>query len=109
MASNSDGTLIDAWVKNVGVARISAIDRSDVFVIKYGTPFDSLTYDNAGTTKTWTGDLKESNSSWSRGDTLHVQIVLSSASGDELATGDHILQFSTPNGIIAEKTFERSK
>ena len=109
VASNSTGTLIDAWVKNVGVARISAIDRSDVFLIKSGTRFDSITYDSAGTTKTWTGDLHESSSSWSRGDTLHIQIVLLAASADELATGDHILQFSTPNGISGEKTFERSE
>lgn len=105
-SSSSNGELINAWVKNVGVVGIEAIERSDVFLIKSGTRFDHMTYSNAGTTQTWTGDLEENNLSWSRGDTLSIQIVLSTT--DAMGTGDHVLQFATPNGISDELTFEKS-
>ena len=105
-SSSSNGELINAWVKNVGVVGIEAIERSDVFLIKSGTRFDHMTYSNAGTTQTWTGDLEENNLSWSRGDTLSIQIVLSTT--DAMGTGDHVLHFATPNGISDELTFEKS-
>ena len=55
---------------------------------------------------TWSGDLKASGLSWNRGDTLHIEISL--AGGDVIADAlTHILRFSTPNGITAEKSFSR--
>ena len=105
VAADSDGTRVDVWVKNVGIATIGAIDKSDVFLIQSGTRFDAITYNSSGGTKTWTGDLKENGTSWSRGDTLHIQIDLSAdAVADDT---DHILKISTPNGVTAQKTFSR--
>ena len=102
VTSNSAGTTVDAWVKNVGAIPILALDRSDVFIITPGSRFDAMTYAPSGD-NSWTE--QPSNSSWNRGDTLHLGITL--AAGDPLATGDHTLRVSTPNGITAEKFFSR--
>ena len=107
VASNTNGDLVDAWVKNVGVDRILAIDKSDVLLVKTGTGarYDRMIYDTSGATGTWTGDLHESGDSWGRGDTLHVVVTLSDP--DLLATGDHVFRFETHNGRGAEKTFSK--
>jgi len=102
VASNVAGTQIDAWVKNVGTAQIMALDKSDVFVITPGTRFDAMTHAASGD-NTWTE--VPAGASWSRGDTLHVVITLPSAS--PLATGDHSIRVSTPNGVTADKFFSR--
>ena len=102
VASNSAGTQIDAWVKNVGVEPIRPVKKSDVFVITPGTRYDAMTYNTAGGDKTWRDD--PAGLSWNRGDTLHIIIDLSASA---LATGDHQLRVSTRNGIIADKTFSR--
>ncbi len=104
VASNSAGTKVEAWVKNVGVSTVDSIDKSDVFLIKSGTRFDAMTYSGSGSNKTWTGDLGN-NSSWDRGVSLHVTITLSG--GDVLGSGNHILRVSTFNGITDEKTFSK--
>ncbi len=97
------GRKIEAWVKNVGVAPINAIDKSDLFLIQPGTRYDALTYNNNGTTsKTWYGDL-EAGLPWNRSDTLHITITLSCADG--IAATDYILRMSTPNGKTADKVF----
>ena len=97
----TNGAQVDAWVKNTGIASISAIDRSDVFLIKIdGTWAEAMTYDNgAGGSKTWSGDLTV----WNRGDTLHIIIDLSA---DPLTEGNYLLRVSTPNGTISERIFE---
>lgn len=102
-------TKVDAWVKNVGVDTISAINKSDVFLIQTGTRFDAMVY-MSGTlsgTKVWNGDLFEATprKPWNRGDTLRITIKLSSA--DKVQTGDHVLRVSTPNGITADKAFSK--
>ena len=113
VSGNITGDRIHAWVKNVGTFSILAIERSDVFLVRSTDPgnrFDSIAYATTTTdndvSKTWTGDRKERGLSWERGDTLLVQIELRGS--DLLGTGDHALRFSTPNGITAEKTFEKS-
>ena len=107
IAISATGDRIDAWVKNVGVDPIVAIDRSDVFLEgRSEGRFDRMTYSSTGGSKTWTGDLKENSLSWARGDTLHVNIKLTDAA-DNLSAADHVLKFSTPNGITAEKHFSR--
>ena len=106
VAANSDGTTVDAYVKNVGVATIDALDNSDVFLILEGTRFDAMSYSTGGATLTWSGDLKESGIAWNRGDTLHVEVSLSGADvvADNLT---HVLRFSTPNGVTDEESFSR--
>ena len=115
VSGSTDGKRIDAWVKNVGKASIIAIERSDVFLIRSTDPgirFDSLTHSGDqqgdGITKVWTGDLIDDSATtlpWNRADTLHVGVNLSAS--DAIGTGDHVLRFSTPNGITAQKTFEK--
>ncbi len=104
---DSVGQRIDAWVKNVGVATIDAVEKSDVFLIQPGTRFESIPYSGDPTSSSyWYGDLEENGLPWAKGDTLQITV--------ELPTGDSILQdiqyllrVSTPNGITAEKSFTR--
>ncbi len=107
VASNAAGTTVDAWVKNVGTEYISAIDKSDLFLIQPGTRYDALAYNNDGvTTKTWYGDLKESAVPWNRSDTLQITITL--LGGDViLASTNYTLRMATPNAVTAEKDFTR--
>lgn len=102
VAANSSGTLIDAWVKNVGVAPIMGLSTSDVFVVTPGVRYDSMVYATSGD-NTWT-ELP-SGSTWERGQTLHMAIIL--PAGDPLVSGNHTIRVSTPNGIIAERVFSK--
>ena len=102
VASNSAGTLVDAWVKNVGVAPIMGLRTSDVFMVTPGTRYDAMTYAVSGD-NTWT-ELPP-GASWGRGETLHIAITLSA--GNPLASGSHTIRISTPNGIVAERVFSR--
>ena len=102
VAADSAGIQIDAWVKNVGVSPILGLTTSDVFVVTPGTRFDAMTHAASGD-NTWTE--VPSGASWNRGETLHVVITLPVA--NPLAVGDHNVKFSTPNGILAERSFSR--
>ena len=106
VASNSGGTEVDGFIKNIGVATIDAIEKSDVFLKEDGNRFDAISYNNNGATLTWSGDLEEQGLSWSRGDTLHIEISLSGSDVID-ADKDYVLQFFTPNGAKSEKTFSR--
>ena len=102
IAADSTGTTVDAWVKNVGVNQILALKLSDVFIVTPGTRFDAMAHAAAGD-NTWTE--VPAGASWKRGETLHITITLPAA--NPLAVGDHNLKFSTPNGILAERSFSR--
>ncbi len=103
VSSNAAGTQIDVWAKNVGTKTITAIDRSDVFLAHEGTRFDAMIYDQAGgSPNTW--KTQEIEPTWSRGDTLHIII---SGIDPTVGDGDHTLIVSTPNGITAEKSFQK--
>ena len=103
VSSNATGTQIDVWVKNVGTKTITAIDRSDVFLAQEGTRFDAMTYHQAGGLNTWRTDSPDPT--WSRGDTLHIIIAIHGF--EPVGDGDHTLMVSTPNGITAEKSFQK--
>ena len=96
-----NGVQVDAWLKNIGVASIKAIEKSDVFLIRLdGSWAEAMTYDNGtGGSKTWTGDLNE----WNQGDTLRITIDLSA---DALTAGIYLLRIATPNGVISDHIFE---
>lgn len=100
---NARGDRVYAWVKNVGVAPINAINESEIFVITPGARFDAMKYGAAGGDNTWVEDPV--GSSWNQGDTLKIVITL--PVGDPLALGDHVLRVFPPNGITVEKTFIR--
>ena len=102
VATDPAGTRVDAWIKNVGVAPIPAISNSDVFVVTPGARFDYMTY-AAGGDNTWVETPV--GTPWNRGDTLHIAITLPTT--NPLGAGDHVLKVATPNGIRAERTFNR--
>ena len=102
VSSDTAGATIDAWVKNVGVAAIPAVSKSDVFVVTAGTRFDAMSYAPSGD-NTWIENPV--GAAWSRGDTLHIIITLAAAT--PLGPGDHILKFATANGVLAERAFSR--
>ena len=102
VAANAGGTLLDAWVKNVGVAPVLGLDTSDVFVVTPGSRYDAMTYAASGD-NTWTESPL--GASWNRGETLHIAITL--PAGSPLVSGDHMIRVSTPNGITAERAFSR--
>ncbi|MCH7799957.1 MAG: hypothetical protein IIC24_00280 [Chloroflexi bacterium] len=101
ISSNASGTQIDVWVKSVGVRAITAINKSDVFLVQEGIRFDAMANNQAGGANTW--KTEPANPSWNRGDTLHIIIEPSPVVG----SGDHTLIVSTPNGISAEKSFQK--
>ena len=102
VASDSGGTTVDAWVKNVGATPILGIAKSDVFIITPGARYEAMTHAPSGD-NSWTEQPPDSG--WNRGDTLHLAITL--AAGAPLGLGDHSLRVSTPNGVTAEKFFSR--
>ncbi len=102
VTSNSAGTQIDAWVKNVGIEPISPVSKTDVFVITPGTRFDAMTFKTGGGDNTY---AVSGSSTWNRSDTLHLVVTLPAA--NPLITGDHRLRVSTRNGIVADKTFSK--
>ena len=102
VAADTAGTRVDVWIKNIGVAPISTISKSDIFVVTPGTRFDYMTYALSGD-NTWIETPV--GSPWKRGDTLHIAITLPAA--NPLGVGDHVLKVATPNGIHAERTFNR--
>lgn len=102
VASNSAGTLVNAWIKNVGVAPIYGLATSDVFMVTPGVRYDAMAYAASGD-NTWT-ELP-SGASWNRGDTLHITVSL--PVGNPLSSGNHTIRVSTPNGVVAERVFSR--
>ncbi len=104
---DSVGEQVDAWVKNVGVAPVDAIEKSDLFLIQPGTRFEALPYSgDPPSSNYWYSDLKENSQSWLRGDTMHVTVQLSTAD-NILVDTLYTLRVSTPNGVTAEKSFSR--
>lgn len=97
------GATVDAWAKNVGLDPISPVNKTDVFIITPGTRFDAMTYSASGADNTWVEDPPGAR--WDRGQTLHIRVTL--PAGNPLASGDHVIRVSTPNGVSADQTFSR--
>ena len=91
-------TTVDAWVKNVGSARVDGISNSDVFFgpegnvsrITYGTDSSPLPY--------WSYQLEGGKTEWGQAVTNRITIHL--ASGP--ASGAYAFKFVIPNGISDE-------
>ena len=99
--SNPTGDRIDARVKNVGLAPISTIDKSEIFVITPGVRFDTMTYSAGHEDNTWVEDPV--GSSWNPKDTLHIIITLPA---HRPLSGEHTLRVSTSKGTIADQSFD---
>ena len=113
ISSPTDGKSITAWIKNIGTKPILAISKSDMFLIKEGASaprYDVLTYcgtdivaiDCVGKSKVWAAPV----TSWNRGDTLQISVLLSDA--DKVDEDGHYIQFTTVNGISDRKLFSRN-
>tara|TARA_B110000196_G_C20926685_1_gene557927 strand:+ start:220 stop:729 length:510 start_codon:yes stop_codon:yes gene_type:complete len=113
ISSPTDGKSITAWIKNIGTKPILAISKSDMFLIKEGASaprYDVLTYcgtdivaiDCVGKSKVWAAPV----TSWNRGDTLQISVLLSDA--DKVDEDGHYIQFTTVNGVSDRKLFSRN-
>ena len=103
VVADASGSRLDAWIKNVGLVDIDALSNTDVFIITPGARYDRLLYDVGGGHGTW----KELpvGSKWSRGDSLHIEMVL--APDSPIQPGLHTLKIVTSNGISNQETFSR--
>jgi hypothetical protein len=96
-----NGTILNAWVKNVGSSKILGIEGSDVFFgpdgniarVAYGNEESPLPY--------WSYQLEGDNSQWGQAVTNRIAIHLS----DTPASGVYLLKIVIPNGIYDETTF----
>lgn len=92
----------DAWVKNVGTARIGPIDGTDVF---FGpeSNFARIPYGGAScSAPCWEYALEGGESEWGPTATLHITIHLDYS----LATGNtYYVKVVVPNGISDAKFF----
>ncbi len=95
-------TQAEAWVKNVGAARIAPVESTDVF---FGPEdnFDRIPYGGAScSAPCWEYELEGGESEWGPTTTLHITIHL----GYALATGTtYYVKAVVPNGIADAKFF----
>ncbi len=94
-------TQADAWVKNTGATRISAITQSDVF---FGpeTDFQRIPYGGASCTAPCWEYTLENDTEWNPTATLHITIYVTTA----LATGNtYYLKVVAANGVEDSKFF----
>lgn len=99
---NNDGYFnVFAWVKNVGAARIIAIDECDVFFGQQ-EDFSRIPYtdDAGGSYPQWTYTI-ENNTEWLPGATVKFTISYSSA----LSSGSYFFKVTTPSGVVDEEFF----
>ncbi len=91
----------DVWIKNTGAARISAVDRLDLF---FGpeTAFVRIPYGGATcVAPCWEYEL-ENDTDWNPTGTLHITIYLT----DPLATGTtYFVKVVAPIGVDDSKFF----
>lgn len=96
-------TEAEAWVKNTGAARVTAIDRTDVF---FGpeTDFQRIPYGGPScTAPCWDYEL-ENDTDWNPTATLHITIYLEVA--DALASGTtYYVKVVSPIGVEDSKFF----
>ena len=94
-------TQADAWVKNTGATRISAITQSDVF---FGpeTDFQRIPYGGASCTAPCWEYTLENDTEWNPTATLHITIHFTTA----LATGNtYYVKVVAANGVEDSKFF----
>ena len=87
-----------AWIKNTGAARITALDRMDVFFGREGNYVRIPNESEAGaSTIYWTWSI-ENDSEWLPTATLQIDIHNSVP----LATGRYFMRVILPNGVSSE-------
>lgn len=100
-ANTSDRKTIYIWVKNVGTARITSIEESDVFFGQEGN-FSRIPYlEDAGSSyPRWEYNL-ENDTEWGPGATLKITITYDADPG----AGTYFIKIVTPNGTSDEYYF----
>lgn len=99
---NGSGTLVEAWVKNVGTVSILDIGSSDIFL----SPEDSYTRVPYGGSVTpyWDYQIEGGGSTWGQAVTVKISIYLAAP----LETGIYTFKMVIPNGISDETSFSVS-
>ncbi|MDY6907045.1 MAG: hypothetical protein SV910_02260 [Chloroflexota bacterium] len=100
-ASSSDRLTHYVWVKNVGDARITTIERSDVFFGKEGS-FSRVphTSEAGASYPRWSYTI-ENDAEWKKGATVKITITYDVDPG----TGTYFVKVIIPNGIADEYYF----
>ena len=95
------GPTVDAWVKNVGTARIGGIENSDVFFGAEGNiarvPFGNAT----SPAPYWSYHLEGSSTQWGQTATNRITIHLDAVP----SPGTYLLKIIIPNGVFDETSF----
>ena len=110
VATNAADTEIYVWIKNVGASRISAIDRSDVFLERVATSFTRQNYEDPGATDAcanapatsgnWWYCLEDNETLWKPNTTVKITLTVGA-----LVPDNYTIQYITSNGVKAEKDF----
>ena len=89
------------WVKNVGSARISAVEKIDVFIGPEGN-FSRVPHQSnaGGSLPYWTYSI-ENDSVWNPSATLAIEVHYPSTQ----ASGRYFVKVVTPNGIASDSFF----
>jgi archaellum component FlaG (FlaF/FlaG flagellin family) len=95
------GTVLTAWVKNVGTIVIEDIAGSDIF-LGSSDNYTYISYDS--TDPSWTYQIQGSDTIWSQAVTIKITITLESG----LSAGQYTLKMVTPNGTTDQLTFSVS-
>ena len=95
-----------AWVKNVGDARVVAVDETDVF---FGQPggIERVPYtDDAGSSyPRWSYSIENGNE-WSRAATIKLVVTFDDGCPScSKSTGTYFIKVVTPNGVSNEHYF----
>jgi hypothetical protein len=95
------GDEVDAWIKNTGATRITAIDKADVFFVPEDD-FQRIPYGGPSCTAPCWDHTIENDTAWNPTATLHVTVYLTTP----LAAGTtYFIKVVAPNGIEDSKFF----
>jgi hypothetical protein len=96
--NGNGGFDVFAWVKNIGDARVTALDRIDVFFGPEGN-FARIPYldEAGGAYPYWTWEV-ENDSEWVPTGTLQITVHYQTP----LSTGRYFLKVALPNGISSD-------
>ena len=101
---STNSSVVFIWVKNIGTARIDAVDQSDIFLGPEGNFARINYYLNPDKTPAalpyWSYNI-ENGTEWGTGSTIKITVTFSS----NLSAGTYYVKVVIPNGIQAEYYF----
>lgn len=99
---NSSGSLVEAWVKNVGTVPILDVANSDVFLAPQNI-YERIPY-GGSTPPYWDYEVEGGGATWGQTNTIKISVNLSSPP----SAGVYVFKMVIPNGISGETTFSVS-